>query len=142
MCLKPLSILLLSIILLATSCEESQDGPLEGEYSGEYYGRNPGHSDLRTSGKVTLRLDGEHFVSGGSADRFPAGGSGTYFTSGKYIMFKDTNVWTADFDWSLILNGKFGYKIRGDSLIMTRVNDPCPECSSIPNIGIYRLKRH
>lgn len=131
------------ILLALGSCSDEQVKPLEGKYSGDFYSMYPGYPSLRKSEiKVSLQLDGENYSSSGSPGRFPAGGSGTYSIKGKgQIEFQDKNAWTADFDWNLILNGKFDYKIKGDSLILTRYFKPCSECSAVQPPYIYRLRR-
>lgn len=134
--------LILAVFL--TSCSKSDLKPIEGHYVGYYYTYLPGTTTpQKSTNAVTLHLNtGKTYNTSPNADRKPAGGSGDFeITNNGYIAFKDANVWTADFDWNLILNGKFTYETRGDSLILTRYHEPCPQCSRIPLLYQYRLKR-
>jgi len=47
---------------------------------------------------------------------YPALCKGTYSIKGDTIIFKNECMWTADFDWSLILSGKYVLKTMGDSI--------------------------
>lgn len=59
----------------------------------------------------------------------------------KTVTFADKNVWTADFDWNLILNGTYIYEAKGDSLILTKIIKSDPAWNSVPVSYQYRLKR-
>ncbi|WP_299779197.1 hypothetical protein [uncultured Formosa sp.] len=61
----------------------------------------------------------------------PAVGSGTYETNTTTINFTDQNIWTADFDWNLILNGTYNYTVTRDSLLLS---------ASKNNVGLYEYQ--
>lgn len=67
-------------------------------------------------------------------------GSGTFVLEDKKtINFVDKNVWTTDFDFQLVLDGKYTFEALGDSLILTkRVYGP----TDFLNTYQYRLKRN
>ncbi|MEE1943552.1 hypothetical protein VRU48_00435 [Pedobacter sp. KR3-3] len=70
------------------------------------------------------------------------GGSGTFVfmnSTDAMVNFNDENIWTADFDWNLILSGLFTYKAQGDSLILTRSLPYTAENGN--KLYQYRLKR-
>lgn len=126
------------------SCEKEESKLLLGQYSGEYYYRSHSMSAPEKSvNAVNLNLDkGNTFESKGFKDRKPAGGSGDYkILKNSIVEFTDKNVWTADFDWKLILNGRFIFELKQDSLILTRYMEPCPKCIVLPSFYQYRLKR-
>jgi hypothetical protein len=107
-------------------------GPQTETYAGTFYYRSPLGSD---SGKTTMKLSGNSYTSTGNPNRIPAGGSGNYQVSDKQILFKDINVWTADFDYKLVLNGLYNYQTKSDSLIFSKTD-------SVNKITYqYRLKR-
>jgi len=56
------------------------------------------------------------------AKNFPAVCSGTYAMSGDKITFTNECMWTADFDWSLVLNGEWNYTFRGETITFTHSN--------------------
>ena len=92
---------------------------MEGKYSGtftvKYFVEMP--STWGTgSGKTTIELKNGKFTCTGNPNRVPAGGSGSYSISDGKIKFEDENFWSADFDWGLILSGKYDYTFDGKKL--------------------------
>lgn len=135
-------ILLFTFLLFLGSCSDKLNLKLlEGRYRGYFYYIPPGET---TSGKskeeVNLDLAGKEYFSGGGSDRIPAGGSGEFIPlNNKEMEFKDKNIWTANFDWNLILNGHYSYELKNDSLILTRYFELKP--GMMPGLYQYRLKR-
>jgi hypothetical protein len=70
------------------------------------------------TGKTSLLILSPTFVSTGNKKRIPAGGSGTFTVSGNKIVFHEENMWTADFDWNLIMNGEFDFTYDGKRLCL------------------------
>ncbi|PIB27563.1 hypothetical protein BFP77_11790 [Maribacter sp. 4U21] len=104
--------LILLVVSAALSCDKGdtensvvlQNGTYEGTFTVVY-------DDTTTfSNPVTVIIDGKEFSSSAGPNRFPAGGNGEYEITGNIIEFNDANIWTADFDWGLILSGN--YQIR------------------------------
>lgn len=112
------TILAVALLTLATSCSNDDENndllPLEGTFTGifrvEYTGGET-HSN-----PVTVTFNGDGYSSSASQDRFPAGGSGKFERGGNSLEFADENIWTADFDWNLILDGDYKYSQSGNSL--------------------------
>lgn len=126
--------LLLLFSFLFGSCKNDDILNVEGTYSGRFIYTVAISSSGPTISPASIHFENGTFRSGAGKNRIPAGGSGTFKVSGKQIEFADTNAWTADFDWRLILNGTYTYKIQSDSLFLTRhTNDG--------NKYEYRLKR-
>ncbi|APU95784.1 hypothetical protein HMPREF3127_08240 [Sphingobacterium sp. HMSC13C05] len=92
---------------------------LEGIYSGKFIVSYK-NQDQTFTGDVTVRFKADSFFCTANKNRFPAGGSGTYEINGDQIIFKDKNVWTADFDWALILNHNYTYLVNGNDLTLTK----------------------
>jgi len=120
---------------------------LDGNYTGHYYFTGPGETrTIKSQNTVSVRLSDKEYTSSGETSRIPAGGSGEFnLVDKEEIQFSDKHVWTADFDWNLILNGRFIYELKNDSLILTRKFEICKTCSikpgMLPGLYQYRLKR-
>ena len=130
-----LALLLLGLGLAISGCDPTETADLHGSFSGTFTAYEL-DGDVEKSGPVTVTFDGNTYSSTSNSDRYPAGGSGTYrFLDDAMIRFEDKNRWTADFNWTLILNGDYGYKFSGDSLSLTRY-------SGAARIYEYKLKRN
>lgn len=147
--MKPTGLLLLfSILLFAVSCSDKINlSLLDGNYTGDYYYTGPGESrPIKSENTVSVNLSGKEYSSTGGVSRIPAGGGGEFnLVDKEEVQFSDKHVWTADFDWNLILNGQFIYELKNDSLILTRKFEICKTCAikpgMIPGSYQYRLKR-
>ncbi|KAA8484421.1 hypothetical protein BDE36_1593 [Arcticibacter tournemirensis] len=126
--------LLIFFSFLINSCKRDGVFNPEGTYKGRFIYTIAISSSGPTIAPASIRFENETFTSTAGQNRIPAGGSGTFKINGRQIEFADTNAWTADFNWALILSGKYAYKTRADSLFLTRrTNDG--------NTYEYRLKR-
>ena len=121
------SVLLFSLLLI--QCGKPPD--LKGYYQGQFILSENGVTRV---GPAKVRLRDSSYQSEGQTDRIPAGGSGDWEIQDSVVIFRDKNIWTADFDWHLILDGKYSYSVLGDSLILTADR---PNGKSY----IYRLKK-
>jgi len=105
-----------SITTLLSSCKkddlEIKDGTYKGTFTVTY---NSGTQ----IGQTTLELNNGKFSCSENTNRIPAGGSGTFSSDNKKITFNDENTWTANFDWNLILSGKYDYTFDGKNLIIS-----------------------
>ncbi|HEY0895069.1 MAG TPA: hypothetical protein VGE15_00825 [Sphingobacteriaceae bacterium] len=129
-------LLLFTIGLVGSGCEETESGNLKGSFSGTFTAHGTPVTPEQ-SGPVQVTFDGNSYRSTSNPDRIPAGGSGTFrFADKTQIVFEDKNIWTADFSWGLILDGEYEYKFKGDSLYLTRYSD-----SGEAKVYEYKLKR-
>ncbi|MDW3196999.1 MAG: hypothetical protein R8G66_31770 [Cytophagales bacterium] len=122
--------LLLSTLIacfLVTGCSENEavpeiielNGTYEGTFTVEYL--NGGQTQ---SNPVTITFSDGTFTSTAGENRFPAGGSGTYEVGISSVIFTDVNIWTADFDWNLVLNGEYTVTVTGGMITLSaRKND-------------------
>lgn len=124
------------ILILSSGCAEKLDfAKVKGTYSGTFNyfrieGSNPAEIAPVT---VTLTQNAYHCSTG--KYEVPAGGEGVFTVlDGQKINFEDQKVRTANFDWGLILTGEYKYRLKGDSLILTKG-------SKDKNLYRYRLKR-
>jgi len=93
--------------------EDVDDKSIEGFYTGTFTVK---YRDIVSSGTTVLELKDGRFINTGNYNRVPAGGSGTYSINNDKIIFNDENIWTANFDWNLILNGEYDYTFDGNRL--------------------------
>lgn len=109
-----LLIFLLSLTsLISCNKDEVTNYNIEGNYTGIFKrGEN--------SSNVILQLQNNEF-SGSSTEgyvKFPAICKGTYIIENKEIIFENTCIWTAEFDWSLILSGNWNYSYKNNRLTL------------------------
>ena len=119
---KSLVLLFLAASILSSCSDKLELARLKGSYEGTFTYYNQASSVAPIpSGPVVLTFTENAYLSSGNTNRIPAGGSGIFELAddGK-IKFEDQNMWTADFDWNLILNGSYKYKVKGDSLILKK----------------------
>jgi len=114
--------ILLFVIPAITACKKSQDTIpgtgdeiLSGRYMGTFY---------RTTGDtVNVSLLFTDNIFSGSSDRtkYPAICNGTFSmqknNDAYKIQFNDNCIWTADFDWSLILDGDYELVFNPDKSV-------------------------
>jgi hypothetical protein len=119
--MKTILTLLLPLLFVA-GCDKNELAGLKGSFTGTFTDHGNISAGIpEKSGPVQVTFDGNTYRSTGNPDRIPAGGSGTYkLLDGTRILFEDKNIWTANFDWGLILNGEYEYRFKGDSLLITR----------------------
>lgn len=112
-------VILLSLFIALLGCkkedENNQQHSLEGDYTG-IFDRNGNTSN------VTLSLNEGTFNGSSEIEKFPAICNGTYIVSGNRITFTNVCNWTADFDWTLILDDEWNYNLSNDMLTMTKAN--------------------
>ena len=121
---------IISFAFSGCSKNDPEIAALTGTYSGTFYYHSPSTS---SSNPVAVTFSGNSYASTSNSNRIPAGGSGYFQVSNQQVQFKDINIWTADFDWGLILNGNYTSQIKGDSLILNKTN--------LSTSYQYRLKR-
>ncbi|MEX2232470.1 MAG: hypothetical protein WD824_09935 [Cyclobacteriaceae bacterium] len=106
----------LIILVLMAAGKNCSKGIEEGFYTGTFkvvYGNGT------FTGKTTLELREFKYSCEGNDNRIPGGGSGTYELDKNRITFHDENMWTADFDWNLILTGEYDYTVKGKNLTLS-----------------------
>lgn len=109
-----------TLLLLFVGCSRNQaEVTIPQNTSGNYVGifeRNG------TSSNVQLNLNNGTFNGQSTTQKFPALCNGTYLIVGNVITFDSKCAWTADFDWTLILNGDWNYIMNGKILTLTKLN--------------------
>ena len=89
-----------------------------GTYKGQFIRSNP-NSKFAPS-NITLTFTCDKFSGESDKEKYPAICNGTYKITGQEIEFFDACAWTADFDWTYILNGKFTLTTDGRKVEMRR----------------------
>ena len=108
--------MLFSLIIALHSCSKKDNGQnINGSYIGVFE-RNGNTSN------VELTLNNGQYNGQSTKDRFPALCNGNYTISGSSITFTNNCMWTADFDWTLILNGEWNYTISNNTLTLIKSN--------------------
>ena len=122
---------LLSVLIIAVlffGCDKESLEVVDGTYVGVF---TVTYDSGAKTDSTTLVLKDGNYTCSGNLQRIPAGGSGTYVIEKGRIIFSDKNIWTAEFDWNLILNGQYDYTFDGKKLkISARLN----------NVGRYEYK--
>jgi hypothetical protein len=105
----------LSLILLTLSCKKNNNAPaghnLSGSYSGIFY-----RTGMDTAG-VVINFNGNNFDGQSNRPKYPAICRGSFDLDATTINFIDSCQWTADFDWSLILNGNYNIDFKNDGTV-------------------------
>jgi hypothetical protein len=130
-------LLLVALLLPAIACKKDKETkPVipDGTYAGTFQRQGNGTGQVVN---VTLNLNDFGFNSSGPApaNRYPVIGKGKYAIDNNKITFSDSLVYTADFDWTLILSQEYQFDSRGDSLIIVRQYNAQVR-------DIYKLKKH
>jgi hypothetical protein len=115
--MKKLLILLLSLFI---GCEvtETDTSFEEGNYSGTF---KMVESDGQVlNGNVNISLNNNKYSVIPEQRYLPPVGAGKYNVNGNSINLLDTAVHTADFDWTLILNGDFEFSYNDRVLTLTQ----------------------
>ncbi len=120
-----LTALLCSLIFVAcdstgpTSSLRIRPGTYEGTFSITYFSGTDSASTVQSHATFTFGDTGWYTCRGNLAFNPPAGG-GEYRVVGDSLELKDLAMHTAEFDWTLILNGSFYMTQSGTTLTLTQ----------------------
>ena len=96
------------LCLVLSSCDAGMmgDGVLtEGNYVGVFLRSDP--VAKYQPANVSVAIQGDRFEGSSSIRNYPAICEGTLRTDGASVDFKNDCLFTADFDWTLILSGTY-----------------------------------
>lgn len=115
--MKSKVLIFVSILLMLFACNDDaiNNHRIDGDYIGTFE-KNGENS------AITLKFDNGTFTGTSEIQKFPAICKGTYVISNNLVNFKNECVWTAEFDWSLILSGEWNYNLEGKDLVLTNSN--------------------
>lgn len=110
-------------LILSLGCKKSTtvDVLLDGNYTGVLVITNSVKS-VPVTRPISISLkDGKFSITPGTdANLKPSGGKGTYSFKNGIGYFTDEGVWTADFDWNMILNGEYDIRSSGVDLTLRK----------------------
>ena len=109
------SCILLSVLISSCTEEEITPNAIKGTYEGTFT-----QQSTNETARVSIELGSSSFTGSTNLRNFPAIGTGAFSIEGSQIQFTNASFWTADFDWTLILEGKFSYEVEDDKLILTK----------------------
>jgi hypothetical protein len=134
-----MSLFLALVSFTILSCKEESVQPIvDGEYAGKFYYGSMFAGTQEAAANV--RIEKGRYTSAGNSNHIPAGGSGKVGrVDDNTLLFSDENAWTANFDWNLILDGKYSFEVKGDSLFLDKEFDGNGGFN--PPVLRYRLKR-
>jgi len=108
----------------------------DGVYVGTFQ-RKPVWSNSDTA-KITITFSLGAWSGASNKVKYPALCKGTYSIIGDTIIFVNECAWTAEFDWSLILTGKYALKTDGNTIQFSR---DYRSATSDTYVDKYEMKR-
>jgi len=108
------------------------DGVYEGTFQRELVWSN---SD---TAKITITFSSGTWSGVSNKSKYPALCNGTYSITGDTILFENECAWTAEFDWSLILSGKYALTTDGNTIQFSR---DYRSATSDMYVDMYNMKR-
>jgi hypothetical protein len=110
--------LIVILLLSSISCEPEPDRIPFGTYTGTFQRQNVfGGGEISN---VTITFSMYSWIGDSDKNKYPALGNGSYSLYKNKLTFNNNNVWTADFDWSLILSGDYEIIINNDLIRISR----------------------
>lgn len=111
----------IACMVLASCKKDKHKGTqLSGTYKGIFYRESVIKYD---TSQVLLNFTGNKFTGASSKDLYPAICNGTFSVNNNKATFTNACFWTANFDWSFILNNEYEISIKGDTLRIERGYD-------------------
>ncbi|KYP12988.1 hypothetical protein, partial [Flavihumibacter sp. CACIAM 22H1] len=105
---------------------------LEGAYSGTF---KRYHDPVNKTAAIRLVFEKNTWTGTSNLPHYPALHKGNYrITESSSFYVENTAGWTADFDWTLILDGNYILHQVGDSLVFTK-------SYGNGNVDVYKLKK-
>lgn len=110
--------IILSYFVISCSPNNSSDIIFEGDFSGTFFRVN---DNIRfQTAEVSLTFNNGTFEGVSNINEYPAICNGTFEVDEEEVTFTNDCVFTADFDWTYILDGSFEYQMVDDELRITK----------------------
>jgi hypothetical protein len=107
--------------IISVSCDSNQKNVGEiptGLYSGTFQRQLAfGGGEISN---VSITFSENTWTGQSESPKYPALCHGTFSLYKSAIIFTNDCVWTADFDWSLILGGTYDFTLIGKQLLITK----------------------
>ena len=109
------------LICISTSCKKNTSNALiqNGNYSGILEVSSSTYK-IPVTYPITVVFENEKYKITPDPLRKEGGGSGTYTVNNNIGYFNDENVWPANFDGNLVLDGEYEIQSNGNSLILNK----------------------
>lgn len=104
----------------SNSLEIFQPGTYNGTYSIIHHYNTDG--SFANSGPATFIFTDTSYSCRGKEYLLPPSGGGEYSIIGEIMVLNDMVPHTAEFDWTLILNGEFDYWFDGNNLRLEQID--------------------
>ena len=110
----------ITLILFLTyiSCEREPDRIPFGTYVGTFQRQNAFGGGEISNVMITFSM--YSWTGESDKSKYPALGDGSYSLYKDKVTFNNASVWTAEFDWSLILSGDYKIFINNDQIKISR----------------------
>ncbi|MBS1748425.1 MAG: hypothetical protein JST63_00815 [Bacteroidetes bacterium] len=119
---KPISFAIAAIMVLSCS-KTNESEPVQHSLNGNYTGtfKRFNINEDKTA-NVTIKIEEGQWTGNSNIQYYPAISSGVASVGydNEVIKFVNKTPWTANFDWSYILDGSYLLHRNNDSLIFTR----------------------
>ena len=116
--------------------EETTNHIIEGHYKGTFQ-REWVWADSETA-NVTFTFSSNEWSGSSDNYKYPALSHGTYSIIGDTIIFNNGGLWTTEFDWSLILSGKYVLSVDGARVEFTKDYRSATSDTYIDRYVLYR----
>jgi len=116
--MKYLKFIFIIILIGSSACSEKDAVETKIELDGTYIGTFDRNG---VTSNITLSFDAGQFVGTSDQQNFPAICNGNYSIKHDIIEISNDCAFTANFDWSLILDGTWEFNMQGN--VLTLEND-------------------
>ena len=111
-----------SAMIFLISCSKNNDcssNSISGRYTGTFKRYN---TSVDKTAQVSIDFNKAIWTGSSEFPTYPALNTGTFSLAhnNETISFKNKAGWTADFDWTFILDGNFILHKNNDSLVFTK----------------------
>ena len=109
--------ILTGLLIIAFACNNDDDPHINinGTYTGTFE-----RSGVLSN--VELDFAENAFTGSSEVNKYPAICNGNYSKTSNEITFSNLCIWTAEFDWTLILDGNWTFDLNGDNLTLIKSN--------------------
>ena len=118
--MKKVHLYVVIFALLSVSCESDHNNSEmpSGIYSGTFQRQLAfGGGEIAN---VSITFSEKTWIGQSDRSKYPALCHGTFSLNNAKIIFTSECAWTADFDWSLILDGAYDFTLNGKQILITK----------------------
>ncbi|HEY0652755.1 MAG TPA: hypothetical protein VGD65_06490 [Chryseosolibacter sp.] len=120
--MKPIHLTFIALLLAFACADHNQRFEFNGTHTGSFYRTRDNVRVIEADVSLSFE-DGKFSGVNKEGNNEPAICRGTYTLSGREIYFGNECMFTANFDWTLILAGKFTVTETDDTIILAKEID-------------------